>query len=272
MKIDDYARHILYSTKIEDKLLSPQVVTSFESEFKWDVPLLPEREKKIKFSENLNMKFPKKGSLHLKEKRGQAIHFFANHELLATEMMAAALLKLTDNSEESMKIKKGILSTIADEQKHFSIYNHKMNKLGVEFGDFPLNDFFWSKLASIETMASYMAVMAMTFEAANLDFALMYRDIFEQVDDSESAKIMQIVLDDEISHVALGRHWLDMWKGDKSMWQYYCSLLPENLSPARSKGIVVNQEARLKAGLDQEFVNEVVNYRDDFNVVNRKNW
>lgn len=83
---------------------------------------------------------------------------------------------------------------------------------------------------------------------------------------------MRVVLEDEISHVALGAHWLNQWRGDMDLWNYYKSSLPGVMTPARAKGIHFDKEIRLKAGLDQSFIDRLDEFRDDFKVTNRRNW
>lgn len=263
----DYFRSILEGGSLSDKL-------SLEN-FNWDdwseyeLPSYPHRNEKIKFSTE-QLKFPKKDSLRLDEKKALALHSFANHELLAIEMMAAAILFFPHKTEEDLKIKKGIFSSLKDEQKHFKLYVNRLNDLGFEFGDFPLNDFFWRQMPSIKNMSQYFSVMALTFEAANLDFAQYYRNIFSSFDDHKTAKILEVVLEDEISHVALGSFWLKKWRNDKSLWEYYLSSLPWPLTPARSKGIGYDPVLHAKAMNDDEFVQNLSHYEDPFRITKRK--
>jgi uncharacterized ferritin-like protein (DUF455 family) len=271
MNIDEYAKQILLSSSLEDKLLSPSVVKSFSAFDILERPKTPSRKENMSFKKE-QTKFPKAGSLHIPEKRAIALHFFANHELLAIEMMAASILCLPTRHEDDLKAKKGLLSTIADEQKHFILYKNRMEKLGLGFGEVSLNSYFWDQYSKAQTMDDFFAIVSLTFEAANLDFAKFYSDIFNDIEDFETKKIVDIVYEDEISHVAYGRTWLNKWKDEKSLWNYYIDHLPENLSPARAKGMKFDHLARTRAGLDEDFIKSVFDYRDDFKVTDRKQW
>jgi uncharacterized ferritin-like protein (DUF455 family) len=143
-----------------------------------------------------------------------SIQIFANHELLAIEMMAAALLVYPHKTDEDIRFKKGIVVALKDEQKHLALYVQRLNELGFEFGDFSLNDFFWRQMEKLPTAAHYTAVMALTFEAANLDFAQYYADVFRNFGDDRTAGILDQVLEDEISHVSFGTHWMKKWRQD----------------------------------------------------------
>lgn len=275
MDYKEYATHLLMSESLEDKLLSSKDVTFNEDEIMkshcFELPKNPGRAKKLEFN-NEQTKFPRSASFHLEEKRGLALHFFANHELLAIEMMAAAMLVYPDTTKEMITFKKGLLKTIQDEQKHLKLYLARMKEFKIELGDFPLNDFFWRSMEKMKTPTHFYAGMALTFESANLDFAQFYEQGFLAVEDHKTAQIMRIVLEDEITHVALGAHWLNRWRGDSSLWDYYRTHLPGVMTPARAKGIHFDKEVRLKAGLDLEFVNHLDLFRDEFLVTNRRNW
>lgn len=271
MHYREYAKQILEGASLDDKLLSSKTVILSESLDLYDLPTNPGRVKKLEFN-NEQVKFPRSASFHLEEKRGLALHFFANHELLAIEMMAAALLIYPDTTKEMLTFKKGLIKTIQDEQKHLKMYIARMKEFGIEFGDFPLNDFFWRSMDKLKTPSHFYSAMAMTFESANLDFAQFYEEGFRAVEDFKTAEIMRIVLEDEISHVALGAHWLNQWRGDKDLWNYYKTHLPGVMTPARAKGIHFDKDIRLKAGLDHAFIKELDEFRDEFKVTNRKSW
>ena len=268
MNVREYARQILEGESLEDKLLSSKDLVFDDKLIHYNLPLNPGRMKKLEFN-NEQVKFPRNTSFHLEEKRGLALHFFANHELLAIEMMAAALLLFPNTP---LAFKKGLVKTIQDEQKHLKMYIARMRDFGIEIGDFPLNDFFWRRMELMDTPSKFYAAMALSFEAANLDFAQFYEQGFRAVEDFKTADIMRVVLEDEVSHVALGAHWLNQWRGDTDLWNYYKSNLPGVMTPARAKGIHFDKAIRLRAGLDQHFIDSLDAFRDEFKVTNRKNW
>jgi uncharacterized ferritin-like protein (DUF455 family) len=263
----DFARQILLGESLEDKLIDAPFEWSSWSEF--DLPSTPGRIGKISFSQN-RIKFPRKENLNLDDKKAVALHSFANHELLAIEMMAAALLVYPHHDEDGIRFKRGILTALKDEQKHLLLYIGRLNELGYEFGDFPLNDFFWKQMPKLKTPSQYVAIMSLTFEAANLDFAQYYSQIFRGYGDEKTASILETVLEDEISHVQFGVHWLKKWREDKTLWEYYRDCLPFPLTPARGKGLGFDSSLHMKAVGDQEFIHNLAKYEDDFLVTKRK--
>jgi uncharacterized ferritin-like protein (DUF455 family) len=263
----DFAQSTLLGVNLSDKFLSIDIEWNEWRDF--SLPVLPGRSGKISFSEK-KIKFPKAGSFNELDKKAIALHSFANHELLAIEMMSAALLIYPHKNDEDIRFKRGILTALKEEQKHLGLYIKRLNQLGYEFGDFPLNDFFWRQMEKLKTPAQYAAVMALTFEAANLDFAQYYAKVFRDYGDVESAELMEIVLEDEIRHVAFGAHWMKKWKNDKSLWDYYMASLPFPLTPARGKGIGFDMSIHQKSMNDQHFVQSLNSYDDDFKVTKRQ--
>ena len=272
MNVIDFCQKIIFSPKLEDKLISPEVVKCFNNSIKAsELPNYPARDHYYNFSED-RFKFPKPGSLRDDKKRGVALHFFANHELLAIEMMAGAILKFSSTVDEKVfkKISIGILSSLKDEQKHFTLYKKRMLELGVSFGEVPLNDFFWRQFKHLHSFEDFFSIMSLTFEAANLDFAYFYGKLFREMGDEKTSKIMDIVYNDELKHVQLGAHWIRNLGRYEKLWEGYLVSLPEGITPARSKGIHYMKEHRVKAGLPSDFVDKIDNYRDDFKVTNRR--
>lgn len=272
MQVIEFSKEILSSKDYQGKLFGLEIDNlklefdkSNEDRFEF-----PMRSSKIELTSN-QVKFPK-GHFHRPEKMAIALNSFANHELLATEIMANMLLMLPHATQEEKRFKQGIFSALRDEQKHLKLYIDRLNELGYEFGDFPLNDYFWRQSQKIKSGPEYLSVMSITFEGANLDFAAMYRDEFIKIEEFKTATILDEVLKDEISHVAYGVRWLSKWKLDKTLWEYYLANLPYPMTPARAKGKRVNKLDRLKARMNETFIDMLVNFDDGFRVTKRKEW
>ena len=271
MDIYEHAKQILFTTDLNVKLQHIDLDLGQRQHGGIHKPDLPGRLLKHEFTEG-KKKFPKAGSLHLDNKKAQALHFFANHELQAIEMMAAAILLFPSKTNEDHEFNLGLMRTIQDERKHFLLYQNRFNELGYEFGDFGVGNFFWKQLPNINTKSQFYSFIALTLEAANLDFAKYYSEVFASFGDTKSSKILDIVYEDEIRHVDIGRKWLELWRGEKTLWKYYMENLPGLMTPARSKGMKFDREGRERAGLDHDFIDQVMNYRDDFPVTDRKKW
>ncbi len=187
--------------------------------------------------------------------RGLLLHSFANHELLAMELMALALLRFPDAPPA---FRRGLAQTLQEEQLHFRLYLGRMQKLGVQFGEVAVNDFFWRCVADMAAPVDFVRRMSLVFEQANLDFARHYRDRFAEAGDPETAAILHKVLEDEEGHVRLGLHWFRAWKPPgRSDWDFFVEGLEEPLGPSRAKGPIFQADLRKKLGFDEEFIEKL---------------
>lgn len=264
---------ILFGSKLSDKLQRVPSLSQFTPHKcqNIDLPKFPGRSKNIMPTDK-KIKFPKVGGLHDPDKRAIALHFFANHELQTIEMLAAAFLTLKSDGPWQRDFQQKILLTLKEEQTHFELYCERLQELGVEFGDLPVNDFFWSVMQKIQTPEEFLSVLSLTFEGANLDFALYYEKVFCDIEDFSSAKILRRVLKDEITHVGRGVDLLSYRKQNHSLWEFYCNNLPWPITPARSKGTYFMEELRSQAGLDNAFIQKLKSYDDEFHITRRKSW
>jgi uncharacterized ferritin-like protein (DUF455 family) len=181
------------------------------------------------------------------------LHCFANHELLATELMALALLRFPDAPRA---FRQGLVQTLRDEQEHTRMYMERMARAGFAFGDLPVNGFFWKHVGGMESPLDYVSRLSLTFEQANLDYARHYAGVFRGHGDEETAVLLERIYEDEISHVGYGLRWLRKWKeaGD-SDWEAWRRRLVFPLGPGRARGTVpFNAEGRRRAGFDEGFI------------------
>ncbi len=257
MELRSFAEQLLLGQKLSDKLSYPESVSDecpgppFAP-----VPDVPGRPPFMQFmSADKKAPFPAPKDLHSPRMRGVVLHFFANHELLAIELMALVLLKFPD---APAAFRQGILRTIGEEQEHLGLYLKRMQELGTELGDVNVNRFFWDCLKDMKNPLDFVTGMSLTFEQANLDFASHYTKVFRELGDLETAQILQKVYDDEIGHVKHGVSWLERWKSpDLTQWEAYEGNLQLPLSPARAKGPIFDREARRRADLTEEYVDSL---------------
>lgn len=257
MELRDLAEQILFATSLEEKLTSPETITDERPGSPFLTPEVPVRPAELQFKAQGSGKadFPGVHRLEREEERGRLLHFFANHELLATELMALALLRFPD---APAAFRRGLWQTLRDEQAHTRLYIERMRQCGIHFGELPVSGYFWRSVASMENPMDYVSRLSLTFEQANLDFCRHFARGFEKVGDAETAKLLEGIYRDEIGHVAYGLKWFRRWKNpSESDWDAFCRQLKFPLSPQRAKGLTLNVEGRRAAGLDAAFVAEL---------------
>ena len=258
MELRDFAEQVLFSTTLEEKLQPPTTITDDRPGSPLVTPQAPGRPAALRFkpsgSGNVE-EFPGVNRLDQEQERGRLLHFFANHELLATELMALALLRFPD---APAAFRRGICQTLKEEQLHTLLYVQRMRECGIQFGEIPVSGYFWRSVASMESPLDYVARLCLTFEQANLDFCRYFARGFQMVGDGTTAALLDRVYRDEIGHVAYGLKWFRRWKNpNESDWDAFCRQLKFPLSPQRAKGFMLNIEGRRAVGLDSGFIAEL---------------
>ncbi len=263
MELRQLARAVLLGTSIDEKLVQPigPLTDERPGTAPFQAPPAPGRPPALRLDDGRpRARFPGAAQLIRPEARGRALHFFANHELLAMELMALVLLRFP-NAPEGFR--RGVAHTLLEEQDHLRRYRERMNALGVELGDVPVSDFFWSTMADMASPLDYVVRMSMTFEQANLDHARHYAALFRQLEDHATADLMDLVYEEELGHVRHGVIWFNRWRtggaasDPENDWDAYRRLLPAPLSPRRAKGHPYVFDARLRVGLSETFAKQL---------------
>ena len=252
MELRELAEAVLFSERIEDKLQSPEALSDERPGLPADA-LWPARPEALRLDlERERGPFPSLSALESERVRGEVLHFFANHELLAMELMALMLLRFPD-AEPGWRM--GLARTLLDEQRHMGIYLRRMADFGVAFGDRAPSAFFWTVLAGGPTPMDFAVGMSLTFEQANLDYCLHYGAAFRAIGDPETEQLLHEVYVDEVRHVAHGLRWFRQWKdAGESDWDAFVRLQRPPLSAARARGLGFSEQARLDAGFDASFI------------------
>ena len=254
MELRELAETVLFGQTLADKLIIPDA-TQLRDERPGSplarIPEFPARPAEL--AQRGRAEFPR--DFERDEERGRVLHFFANHELLAMELMALALLRFPD---APAAWRRGIGGTLLEEAEHMRLYQQRMSELGVEFGALPVNGFFWDALKDMRSPLDFVTQMGLTFEQANLDYCVHYREAMRQVGDQATVDVLQRVYEDEIGHVQLGAQWFDEWREPGlDQWDAYQQLLPPPLTAVRARGIGFDVEGRRRAGLEARFIEEL---------------
>lgn len=258
IQLKAFAEQVLFGKTLEEKLNFPRdeiIDTEPGAPIKTPGELSRPPELVLRDSSSPSNSHPKASKLVDEPERGRLLHFFGNHELLATELMALALLKFPD---APASFRRGVFETLKEEQTHTKLYIHRMKQCGIEFGELPLSDYFWKSVSTMDDPLDYVTRLSLTFEQANLDYSREYKAIFEQIGDDATATILDKIYRDEIEHVGFGLKWFRKWKANgKSDWETFKKRLTFPLSPARAKGNHFNRQGRLDAGLDASFIEDL---------------
>ncbi len=148
------------------------------------------------------------------------------------------------------------LRVAAEEAHHFSLLRAHLQTLGHDYGDFPAHDNLWQMCEKTrDDVVARMALVPRTLEARGLDATPLIQDKLRNVNTAHALRavdILDIILRDEIGHVAIGNHW----------YRWLCA--HNGLDPVAHYGVLVqryqaprlhppfNENARKRAGFSDE--------------------
>ena len=182
--------------------------------------------------------------------RARALHAFFHHELQAAELMCWALLAFAD---AELSFRKGLLGICLDEIRHMNLYREHIQTLGSHIGEFGVRDWFWKRVPTCPSKLSFVAVMGMGLEAANLEYAADFAARFRIVGDEQGALIQERIAKEEVAHVSFATRWFAHWTGGCD-FETWAAELPPPLSPWVMHGTPIAQDQRKRAGMSDEFI------------------
>lgn len=141
------------------------------------------------------------------------------------------------------------LKVAAEEVLHFRLLRDHLRGLGHDYGDLPAHGGLWeSAMATAHDPLARMAVIPRYFEARGLDVTPGIQAKLRGYGDAAGAGILDIVLRDEIGHVAAGDRWFRHLCGQRGLdpvAEWRRQIAAAHLSVPRGP---FNVEARAKAG------------------------
>ena len=99
-------------------------------------------------------------------------------------------------------------SVASEEAKHFSLLAEELGRRGQGYGDFDAHDGLWEMaMKTRDDPLPRMALVPRLMEARGLDVTPVIRRKLEQAGDAQACAILDVILRDEVGHVAIGNHW-----------------------------------------------------------------
>ena len=144
-------------------------------------------------------------SPHTPHGRGALIHAVAHIEFNAINLALDCVLRFS--SEGDGFVTQWLL-VACEESYHFSLLCKRLKSLGFAYGDFAAHNGLWDM--AVKTDDDFLARMALVprlLEARGLDATPLIQAKLRQVGDTETLAILDIILRDEIGHVAIGDQW-----------------------------------------------------------------
>lgn len=177
------------------------------------------------------------------------IHALAHIEFSAVNLALDAAYRFTGLPADYYR---DWLRVAAEEAHHFQLLREHLRGLGRDYGDFPAHEGLWdlARKTAHDPLAR-MALVPRLMEARGLDATPGIRRKLAGMGDRAGAAILDVILADEIGHVAVGDRWfryLCEQRGQEPE-QTYWELLENNDVPKPRPPF--NEVARLQAGFSR---------------------
>ncbi len=158
------------------------------------------------------------------------------------------------------------LEVAEDEIRHFKMIEEHMAKFGVKYGDFTVHDGLFIALQNTSSsLLERMAVLPRYMEANGLDAnAFMLKKLeTEREKDEDKARlcgILQVILDEEISHVSKGDRWFKFACEKEGVSpKIYAQIVQKIYPKAFLQSRELNVSARLKSGFSEAEIEHIKN-------------
>lgn len=110
------------------------------------------------------------------------------------------------------------LQVAFEEAYHFTLLRDHLLTLGFDYGDFPAHDGLWSMAERTKgDILARVALVPRTLEARGLDASPAVKTKLVSIGDHRAGEILDIILRDEIGHVAIGNHWYGWLCGQRGI-------------------------------------------------------
>lgn len=142
---------------------------------------------------------------------------------------------------------------VADEEAlHFDLLAAHLNALGYAYGDFSAHNGLWELAQKTQhDVLARMALLPRTMEARGLDVTPGMKAKLAQAGDTAVGDIMEVILRDEIGHVAIGNRWFNWLCAQRGLEPLttYARLAVQHRAPLLRGPF--NLEARRAAGFSE---------------------
>ena len=191
----------------------------------------------------------KQRSVQSPEGRAVLLHALAHIEFNAVNLALDAVWRYAGMPDGFYR---DWLRVAREEAYHFELLNTHLGTLGHVYGDFPAHNGLWEMAEKTrDDLLARLALVPRTLEARGLDASPLIRDKLIGAGDKAGGAILDIILRDEIGHVAIGNRWFRYLCAQRDLDPVACyAELAQRYSAPRLRG-PFNLEARRQAGFDE---------------------
>lgn len=147
----------------------------------------------------------------------------------------------------------GWVEVAAEEAEHFALVRERLQALGHDYGDFPAHNGLWEMACkTADDPLARMALVPRVLEARGLDATPPIAAKLREIGDQASLAVLDVILRDEIGHVALGDRWFRRLCAERGLAaeSTYTALIDAFDAPWPR--LPFNDQARLAAGFGEQ--------------------
>ncbi|MBS0436456.1 MAG: ferritin-like domain-containing protein [Proteobacteria bacterium] len=139
------------------------------------------------------------------EGRAALLHAIAHIEFNAINLALDAVWRFAGLPEDFYR---DWFRVAAEESLHFTLLREHLATLAHDYGDFDAHDGLWTMTArTAHDIVARMALVPRTLEARGLDATPPLQAKLAKAGDARAVAILDVILRDEIGHVAIGNRW-----------------------------------------------------------------
>lgn len=144
-------------------------------------------------------------SLRTVEGRAALIHSIAHIELNAIDLALDIVWRFAGMPDAFYR---DWIRIAKEEAQHFTLLREHLLGLGFDYGDFQAHNALWAMaMRTRHDLLARVALVPRTLEARGLDASPAVKRKLVGAGDARAGEILDVILRDEIGHVAAGNHW-----------------------------------------------------------------
>lgn len=176
-----------------------------------NIPSRPARPEKPELFRPWNM--PKRKKANSERSKINLLHALSHIELNAIDLAWDIIARFSfyhgaETFSLPITFYEDWLKVADDEAKHFLMLTDRLDDFDSAYGDLPAHDGLWdSAEKTAHDFAARLAVVPMVLEARGLDVTPDMITLMKSQGDEKTAQMLQIIHDDEVTHVRAGTVW-----------------------------------------------------------------
>lgn len=198
-------------------------------------------------------------SVGSREGHAALLHSIAHIEFNAINLALDCVLRFSAEGDDFVS---QWLRVAREECEHFMLLQARLVELGFAYGDFDAHNGLWEMaVLTDQDFLARMALVPRLLEARGLDATPPIQRKLREIRDEASLAILDIILRDEVGHVAIGDHWfrVECARRGEVPERAFQRLMAEFDAPRPKPPL--NVEARLAAGFTQAELDDFLRRR-----------